>query len=711
MTDTGTNPLMTPSTLPYGAPPLDLVKPEHFLPALKAAVADARKKLQAIKENADAPSFENTIEALEFFSSEVARVYMVYSNFAGAYTGSKLEAFEEEISEVYNDFANDVTLDPVLFERVKQAKENTDVTKLTVEQAMLLKKTYENFASNGAFLPEDQKATFKQLVKDITNAELQFDRNKKKSANALAQLFDSVDALDGVPESIIDNYRKAAEQEGHAGKFLVRMLPPPSEIFAYCKNRATRAQVHKAYASIGLGGETDNSQIVLDIARMRTKKAKMLGYETHAHYMLRDRMEKDPQKIIEFLATGKSVYKPAAEKFLQEVKDFAARKDGITDFKAYDTGYYSRLLKEETFKIDTEQMRQYFKLENVLEGLRQHAEKLFSVNMTEVKGKYPVYDPDVKVFEVTDKKTGELMGVYYNDYFARSGKDYAESGTKRAGAWMSVFRDRGDVNGVNMPPLVGNFCNFAKPREGKPTLLSFREVETVVHEFGHAMNGLLAKGKYASINGTNCPWDFVELHSQVQENWFSEKEVLKTFAFHHETGAPMPDDMIEKIGLMSTFGAGSTGLAMTHYAALDMAYHYGDPEKISSMKDLEAAMHKEYGLLPHEYGAISTAFGHIFSPGGYYAAGYYCYDFARVLDADVFEEAKRRGLYDADFGIRLRDIIYAQGGAKDPMDIFIEMMGRKPDQTALYRREGLVANDTAPPKPPVQKSGGQKPAV
>lgn len=414
-------------------------------------------------------------------------------------------------------------------------------------------------------------------------------------------------------------------------------------------------------------------------------------------------MMKTPEAVNAFLEKNESVYRPAADKFLGELKAFAKQEDGLDDIKPCDMLYYWRKLQEKTFNIDMEELRPYFDLEKVLDGMRHHAEKLFGIKMTETKDKYPVYHPDVKVYEITDAKTGKMVGLFYGDYYARAG-------AKRNGAWENDLRNGGLENGEMKFAIVANTCNFDKPTKDQPTLLSVDEVRTVFHEFGHALHNLgfgLApadgKGLYPSLNGTNVKWDFVELPSQLMENWAKEKETLDTFAHHYKTGAPLPPEMIQKIQDMDNFGAAYSGLRQTFLAMLDMKWHSTDPSAIKSVEDLEDGIVAAHWLFPRTAGLTSTSFGHIFTGADDYAAGYNSYKVAEVLEADVFEEFKKNGLYDKATADRLRETIYSRGGTVDPMELFKQMMGRDPDQSALFRREGLLppAHQSAKkPKPP-----------
>jgi peptidyl-dipeptidase Dcp len=588
-------------------------------------------------------------------------------------------------------------MDAALFARVKAVYDARATLQLTPEQKMLLEKTYKEFVRNGALLNPADKQELRDIKEKLSELSTKFENNTVNATDAYKKVIDDEKDLAGLPERAKNSYKQAAEEEGLTGKWLIKLSPPPIDILEYCENRALREEIQRARAGIAYKGQYDNSQIVLETVRLRQRAAELLGYANHAAFVLDERMAKTPEEVMEFLEKNSKIYRPAAEKFLQQVKDFALQTDGLADFKPWDILMYWRKLQEKTFSLDMEELRPYFDLEKVLDGVRIHAEKLFNIKLTETSGKYPVYHPDVKVYEVHDKKTGEMIGLFYADYYARPG-------AKRNGAWEGELRMRGLENGENKFSFVTNTCNFDKPTKDQPTLLSLEEVRTVFHEFGHGLHALLAKGSYPSLNGTNVKWDFVELPSQLQENWAKEKEVLDTFAVHYKTGQQLSPELIQKINDMDNFGAGYAGLRQTFMALLDMKWHMTDPASIKSVEELEDGVITESWLFPRESGAISTSFGHIFTgDDDSYAAGYYSYKWAEVLDADVFEEFKKKGLYDKATAERLHDTVYSQGGTVDPMELFIALMGRKPDPDALFRREGLLPEekkDNKAPKPP-----------
>lgn len=698
------NPLLNPSDLPYGAPPLDKIKTEHFLPALKVAMAEAKEQVADIKNNRAKPTFQNTIEALELSGQALTRISTIFGNLSGANSNDEMRAIETEISVASVKHGNDIMMDADLFKRVREVYDARDSLDLQPEQRRLLDETYKNFVRSGALLDDEKKAELRQVNEKLAELATTFRNNTVKATAAYEKVIDDEAVLKGLPDRVKAMYKHNAEEAGQPDKWIIKLSPPPIDIAEYAENRSLREEIYKARANIGFEGAFDNRQVVLDIVTQRQRKAELLGYNDFASFVLAERMAKDTKTVTEFLEKNESVYRPAAEAFVNKVQDYATRTDGLEKLKPWDISYYARKLKEETFQVNLEEVRPYFDLEKVLDGLRKHAEKLFNIELTETKDKYPVYNADVKVYEVKDKKTGEMIGLFYADYYARPG-------AKGNGAWMSTFRDRGlSDTGENEFSIVTNTCNFAKPTPGHPTLLSLDEVRTVFHEFGHGLHALLAKGDYRSLTGTNVKWDFVELPSQLQENWAKQKEVLDTFARHPETGESLPADLIKKIHDMENFDAGYMGLRQTFFGMLDMKWHTTDPKTIKSVEELEDSIIKTAWVFPREAGTQSTAFGHLFSGG--YAAGYYSYKWAEALEADVFSEFEQKGLYDRDTADRLRATIYSKGGTEDPESIFTQMMGRGVDPTALFRREGLIppaiANDDAPSKPAAPQADKRK---
>jgi len=693
------NPLLNPPKLPHDAPPLDSVKARHYLPALKVGIEEARAELEAIKNNKAPATFENTIEALEFSGKTMGRVLTVFHNIAGANSSDNLRAIDEEMNVTAVNFGSEKMMDAGLFKRVKEVYDARDSLNLTGEKKVLLDETYKAFVRSGALLNDADKQRLREIKEALSKLSTTYKNNVLKSTEESVKVVDSEAELKGVPKDEIDDYRKAAEAAGLKGKFLIKMSPPPIAIMTHAENRALREDISRTLGNVAYKGKYDNTNVAMQIAKMRFEAAKIMGYSSHAEFVLSDRMAKDPKTVQDFLDKNRAGYRPAAEEYVQKVKDYAAKTDGITDLKPWDVAYYGRKLKEETFNINLREVQEHLDLEKVLDGMRTHAEKLFDIKMTETKDKYPVYHEDVKVYEVTDNKTGEMVGLFYADYYARPG-------AKRGGAWMSTFRERGLEDGENKFSIVTNVCNFRKPSEDNPTLLTLDQLRTVFHEFGHGLHALLAKGDYPSLTGTNVKWDFVELPSQLQENWAKEKEVLDTFAEHYTKKTMLPEALIKKINDLENFDAGYAGLRQTFLGMLDMKWHAGDPNTIKSMEDLEDNLIKDTWLFERTAGPMSTSFGHIFSGG--YSAGYYSYKWAEVLEADMFDEFVQKGLYDRETGDRLRDTIYSQGGTRDPMDIFKDAKGRAPDPNALFRREGIQPpdNDNKTPDAKAPKKAG-----
>jgi peptidyl-dipeptidase Dcp len=694
--DLANNPLLQPSDLPYGAPPLNKIKPAHYLPAFKYAVEQARAEINDIKTNKAAPTFDNTIVALEQAGQLMDRVATIFGNVKGANANDELRAIEETIDNECVKFGNDVMLDDTLFARVKAVYDQKDSMILSGEQARLLERTYQAYARNGAALPADKKDELKEVSEKLAKLYSTFDNNVTLATSAYGKLVEDENDLRGLPKDIKQMYAKFAEKAGHPGKWMIKLSPPPVDLLEYCDNRELREEVQKARTNIAFGGAHDNSQVVLDIMALRQQKAELLGYPNFAEMTLSDRMAKDSATVMKFLKENEAVYRPAADDYMQKLSAYAQKTDGVSTIEPWDVLYYGRRLKEETYKVDLQEIRQYFNLEKVLDGLRAHAEKLFNIEMTEVKGKYGTYDPDVKVYEVKDKATGDMVGIFYADYYARPG-------AKSNGAWMNTFRKRGlSVEGENEISLVTNVCNFPKPTDEHPTLLSLDDLRTVFHEFGHGLHALLAEGNYRSLTCTSVLRDFVELPSQLMENWAKEKEVLDTFARHDKTGQQLDAATIKKLQDMENFDAGYRGMRQTFFGLLDMKWHTTDPKTIKSVEGFEDEVIKESWLFKRVAGPQSTSFGHLFGGEGY-SAGYYGYKWAEALDADVFSAFEKNGLYDRKTADRLRETIYAKGGTEDPAELFKKMMGRDPDPKALFRREGLLpeepANENTPKKP------------
>lgn len=747
------NALINPPSLPHGAAAFDKIKTADLMPAIDWALNKLLEEIEAIKTNEDLPTFENTIEALEHAGADYGRVSAVFHTLSSVNTNDEIRELEKEVDKKTTPIFSDIAMDDVLFERIKTVYDAKDTLNLDAEQQRLLENAYEGRVRSGALLEPEKKNRLKEISLELAAKTTQFAQNTVKSTASYERIA-TKEELAGVPERALKSYKAAANSAIEAaekevikaqgalesvqgmdennfkskkaykaelekaetalkdsakayqdrktaldGNYLIGMQPAPMEILSHCENRDLRKEISDAMDVIACQGDFDNRGLVMEIVKLRHEKAQLLGYQNHADFILSDRMAGSVDAVQEFLEKNLNAYKPKAEAYFNEVKTYAELvKPGI-DFDAHDFGFYSRKLKEERFSFDSEVLRPYFEVGNVLDGFRSHVENLFNVEMVDCTGDYPVYRDDAQIFEVKDKDSGEVKALFYADYFA-------DAKAKRGGAWMNPFRDRAmDKHGNNQIPIVTNSCNYQKPTEDQPSLLSFREVETLFHEGGHAFHGILAEGKYASLNGTNVKWDFVELPSQLMENWLGEPEVLKSFAKHYETGEAIPDEYIAKLKETSNYGSAYMGLGQTRYGMLDMMWHTTDPSDIESPEALEAVITAKTSFFPPpEEGSRSASFGHLFSSPGGYSAGYYSYKWAEVLEADVYEEFKRNGLYDPETAQRLKETIFSQGGKIDPMELFKNMMGREPNPNALFRREGLIANDNDASAPVVDAS-------
>ncbi len=660
--------------------PFSQIEVEHYLPALDGAIAEAKSKFQQIKSNPDPATFDNTIVALETFSERVSVVQMVYSNLELADAGPEMQALAKDFYPRLASFGSDVSLDPDIFRRVKQVYDTRDLIKLTPEQKRLLEKTYIDFVRNGALLSADDKEKIRKIDEELSVLGPKFSENVLKATNKFELVIDRQEDLEGLPEGALEAAQAAAEAKGLKGKYLFTLQAPSFvPLITYAKNRGLREKVWKAYNSRSFRDEFDNQDTIKKIVSLRHQRARLLGFKNHAEYVLAERMAKDPQTVQNFLSSLLKASKKAAQKDLIEVRDYALKKDGVKEFKPWDFGYYSEKLKEEKYAFNEEDLRPYFQLEHVIQGVFEHAKRLYGLNFKEVKD-IEVYHPEVKTYEISDN-SGRYMGLFYADFFPRE--------TKKGGAWMTVFREQGLMYGQVLRPHVSIVCNFTKPTPTKPSLLSFDEVLTLFHEFGHALHGMLSTCTYRSIAGTNVYWDFVELPSQIMENWVREKEGLDIFARHYQTGEKIPATLVEKLKASQKFLAGWQSLRQLQFATLDMFWHSTDPAQIQSVDAFEELATSETRLLERIPGMNnSCSFSHIFAGG--YSAGYYSYKWAEVLDADAFEYFKEKGLFDPSVAQSFRENILSRGGTEHPMELYKKFRGREPDPGALLRRDGLI---------------------
>lgn len=674
------NPLLAPSTIPYGAPAFDQIKEEHFLPAVKQAIEAARGNIDAIKGNDDEPDFKNTIVALECASEKLGTVAGVFYNQLSAAGTDELEKLAEEIGPLNANFSSDVSLDAELFNRVKAVYDKRDTLGLNEEETTLLEDTYIGFVRSGALLNDDDKARLREISEEMSTLGTRFANNAKKSAEAFEMIIDNEDDLSGLPDTAVGMAKQMASDKGYDGKWLFTLdFPSYGPFITYADNRELREKIWRAFADRAYGDEYDNCDLIKTILRLRREKAALLGYDTHADFVLERRMAKSPDQVKAFLDKLASAYKPAAEKDLETLKAFAAEEGFTEELQPWDASYYSEKLKQKLFDYSSEDLRPYFKLENVLEGVFNHFTKLFGMEF-KLADDVPTWHEDVKAFEVYDTDDNRSLGLIYTDFFPRTGK--------KQGAWKTSYRDQGLHGGEIKEPIVAIVCNFTKPTDDKPSLLTFGEVETLLHEMGHAVHALLSNVTYSSHAGTSVLWDFVELPSQVQENWGYKKETLDLFATHYETGETIPEELIEKVNSAKNFMVGMGGLRQVSFGLLDMTWHMTDPASIDDVAAFEDKAMESTRLFPRLAGPMSTSFGHIFAGG--YAAGYYSYKWAEVLDADTFELFEEKGLYDRDTATRYKREVLSKGGSEKPEILYKRFRGRDADPDALLRREGLL---------------------
>ncbi|PCI57165.1 MAG: peptidase M3 [Alphaproteobacteria bacterium] len=674
------NPLLQKSTLPNQAPHFDLVKTEHYLPAIEEGIEQARANIDAIKNSDDAPTFENTLVALESASENLGQAASVFYNMLSSMGGDDLHELATKIGPINAKFSSDVSLDEKLFARIKAIYEQRDDLDLTAEQYTLLDDSYRGFVRSGALLDDERKERLREISQELSTLTPAFMQNTVKSAEAFELIIEDKADLAGLPDSAIDAAAHAAKEKSYDGKWLVTLdYPSFGPFMQYADSRDLREKIWRAFTSRAWNDDFDNSDNVKSIVSLRKERANLLGYDTHAHYVLEERMAKSPDTVMDFLNKMKIVYKPAAQKDLAQLTAFAKEEHGVDDLQPWDVGYYSEKLKQKLFEFTSEDFRPYYQLDKVLGGCFNHFTKLFGIKFVE-SDKYPTWHEDVKVFEVFNESDNSFVGTLYGDFHPRTGKNQ--------GAWMTSYRDQGFFRGQIERPVIAIVCNFTKPTEDRPSLLTHGEVTTLFHEMGHAVHGLLSDVTYRSLSGTSVLWDFVELPSQLQENWCYEKEMLDSFAEHYETAEKIPADLIDKLRSSMHFMVGWAGLRQMGLASLDMAWHTADPDTIDDVATFEDEALKDTALFPRLSGPSSTSFGHIFAGG--YSAGYYSYKWAEVLDADTFELFLEKGLYDQATAQSYKDNILTRGGSEKPDLLYKRFRGRDADPDALLRREGLL---------------------
>lgn len=661
--------------------PFHLLKLEHYLPALDYGIDKARKNIQALKASKEAPNFENTILALETASENYETVNAVYFNLFSSEASEELQALAKEISPKVAAFSSEISLDLELFEKIKQVYNQRESSGLKPEQVRLVEKYYKDFSRNGALLSEKDKETLRQIDQDLSVLGPQFSENVLKATNAFEMVLENKADLVGLPTGVIEAASMEADKKGFNGKWLFNLQAPSFLPFLqYAQNRELRKKIWTAYASRSFKDNFDNQDIVKKIVNLRHQRAKLLGFSSHADFVLSERMAQTPAQVTQFLNKLLVPSKKAADRDIAELRQFKKIMDGNDEVMPWDFAYYSEKLKEKKYKFNEEELRPYFKLETVIEGVFEHARRLYGITFKEVLD-VPKYHEDVRVFEVREERTQNYVGLFYTDFFPRE--------TKKGGAWMTVYREQGLFNGQVRRPHASIVCNFTKPTTSKPSLLNYDEVTTLFHEFGHALHGLLSQCTYRTLAGTNVYWDFVELPSQIMENWVKEKEGLDVFARHYQTQAPIPPELVEKIKKASQFQSGYASMRQLQFGMLDMSWHSSDPSNITDVDAFETKATEAVRVLPKIPGTNSSvSFSHIFAGG--YSAGYYSYKWAEVLDADAFEYFKQEGLFNREVADKFKNHILSRGGTEHPMELYKKFRGREPDPNALLRRDGLL---------------------
>ncbi|TDE04476.1 M3 family metallopeptidase [Flavobacterium hiemivividum] len=660
--------------------PFSKIKNEDFLPAFIEGIALAKAEIDVIVKNEAAPTFENTIEALDFSGYTLDRISSIFFNLNSAETNDEIQKIAQEVSPLLSEFGNDVRLNTELFAKVKAVYEQKSTLNLNAEQTTLLDEKYKSFSRNGANLAEDKKITLREIDKELSKTSLLFGENVLAETQAFELHLTNEKDLSGLPEGTIEAARSLAKSQEKEGWIFTLDHPSYVPFVTYADNRELRKKMAIAFGAKGFqNNELDNQQNVFKIAKLRFERAQLLGYATHAHFVLEERMAESPEKVLTFAKNLLEKAKPAALKEFADLTAFAKKLDGLDQLEKWDGAYYSEKLKQELFNLDDEKLKPYFQLEKVLEGAFNIAGKLYGLTFTEVFD-IDKYHEEVTTYEVKDNNN-ELVSIFYADFFPRQGK--------RNGAWMTSYKSQFVKNGINERPHISNVCNFTKPTETKPSLLTFNEVLTLFHEFGHGLHGMLANTKYPSLSGTSVYWDFVELPSQIMENWCYEPEALALFATHYKTGEIIPIEFVQKIKESSNFQEGMATMRQLSFGMLDMGWHGQDPSTIKDIKTFETEQFAETQLYPDvKENAMSTAFSHIFQGG--YSAGYYSYKWAEVLDADAFEFFQEKGIFNKEVADKFKDNILSKGGTEHPMTLYKRFRGHEPSPDALLKRAGLL---------------------
>jgi len=668
------NPLLEKFNTKYTSSPFSDIKEEHYLPAFQELVKTAEKEIDEITNNPEAPTFENTIEAMAFSGEQLDRVSSIFFNLNSAETNDEIQKIAQDVSPLLTEFSSKISQNEKLFERIKNVYDQKDTLSLNEEQKMLLNETYKGFVRSGALLNEEDKKKLEKINMDLSIKSLQFGQNALASTNAYFKHITNKEDLKGIPEAILEQYEEDAKEKGLEGYIITLQYPSYLPALTYAENRELRRELALANGKKSFdGGEFDNQNLIKEIVKLRQEKAELLGYKNYADFVLEERMAKSPEKVFEFLNELLDKAKPYAQKEIEELKTLA-KADGIDEIQSYDHAFYAEKLRKQKFDIDDEELKPYFQLEKVQEAVFGLAGKLFGLEFKEINDVQKYHD-DVKTYEITEN--GNVKALLYADYHPRKGK--------RAGAWMTSYKNQYKKDGENSRPHISVVCNFTKPTKDTPSLLTFQEVTTLFHEFGHALHGILADTQYPNLSGTSVKWDFVELPSQFLENFCYEPEFLKTFAKHYQTGEILPDEKIEKLSQSKSFMEGYQTMRQVGLGLLDMAFHSSVSEhEVMDVKEFENHFTKATQIYPsNPQTATAPSFSHIFQGG--YSAGYYSYKWAEVLDADAFQYFKENGIFNPEIASKYK-VLLSSGGTKDPMELFKAFRGSEPKVESLLKR-------------------------
>ena len=663
----------------HNTAPFSKIELEDYKPAFIENISKAKAEIDAIITNSETPTFENTIEALDFAGENLDRLSSIFFNLNAAETSDEMQKIAQEVTPLLTEFGNDIALNEDLFKKVKSVYENKNGINLTTEQATLLEKKYKGFTRNGALLSNDKKVRLREIDTELAQLQLTFGENTLAETNNFELHITNEADLKGLPDGAKEAAADLAKSKNKTGWIFTLDFPSYMPFVTYIDKRELRKEMAVSFGKKAFqNNQYNNEEITKKIVALRHERANLLGYETHAHFVLEERMAQNPTKVLSFLHDILEKAKPAAKREFEQLAAFAKELDGIELLEKWDSAYYSEKLKQKLFNLDDEALKPYFKLENVLNGAFTIAEKLFGITFNEVFD-IDKYHSDVQTFEVLDENKN-LVALFYTDFFPRKGK--------RNGAWMTSFKPQYIKEGTNERPHVSNVCNFTPPTATKPSLLTFNEVTTLFHEFGHGLHGMLANTTYPSLSGTSVFWDFVELPSQVMENWCYEPEALALFAKHYETGEIIPQEYVEKIKESASFLEGMATLRQLSFGLLDMEYH-GKNQQIDNIKAFEKQALGDTSLFPDvAENCMSVSFSHIFQGG--YSSGYYSYKWAEVLDADAFAYFQEKGIFNKEVATKFKENVLSKGGTEHPMTLYKNFRGQEPSADALLKRAGLI---------------------